>query len=91
MTIIFQDNGTIVMAELKSRSFNVSDIVKQLTNGGNRAVKIATDAGARKLGLYFILLVKNFKNYSTVHHLNLQKVHIAVKHTGYIALNMTKP
>lgn len=74
--IIFQNNGTIAMAELKSRSLSVSSIVEKLTNGGNKAVKIATNVGAKRFNLHFILLAKSFNNYSATHRLNFQKVQI---------------
>lgn len=77
--IIFQNDGTIVMVELKSHSLDVSSIVKQLTNGGNKAAKIAIEAGTNEFNLYFILMAKSFGNYSATSRLNFQTVKVGNK------------
>lgn len=77
--IIFRNDGTTVMAELKSSSLAVSSIVEQLTNGGKKAVEIAGKSGVSEHSLYFILMAKSFKNYSAKYRLNHQKVRIGEK------------
>ncbi len=77
--IIIQENTHIVMAELKSSSLNVPDIVEKLTNGGKQALKIATDMDISNPHLYFILLAKKYSNYAAAGRLCHERVNIKNK------------
>lgn len=79
--IVFQDNQKIVLLiELKNSSLEPSKIVKQFTNAGKKSLSMITPLKHRnRFELFFILLAKNYSNYSAAQKLKQERIKIHQK------------
>ena len=75
--IVFRNDKKIVLIELKSSSLNVGKIIEKFENSGKRSLSIATSIESKsKFTLFFVLLAKNYSNYSAHDRLRRSRLRI---------------
>lgn len=73
--LIFQNDGRIILVELKSKSLNSTQIHDKFTNSVKEAMYIVDDPKSN-LKLFFVLLTKSHTNSSTFNALKQTKIRV---------------
>ena len=74
--IIFRNDKKIIIAELKSTSIRVNDVIEKFSNSGKKAREIAADLNNNDTRMYFVLLAKKYGSNSSTRLLKDVKVEV---------------